>query len=106
MRILLVLVLAAVLVAPAGARLGPRLSVDRTDVFTVRGAGFKPSERVRVRVTVQQLTSKVVVAGRKGGFLVRFPTVKIVNCEGYLVRANGTKGSRATLLVKPTCAQP
>jgi hypothetical protein len=46
---------------------------------------------------------KSVVATAAGVFIARFPTVSVQGCSGYIVRATGSKGSRAYLRHLPEC---
>ena len=105
-RFLPLLILAA-LVLPAGsAATGPRLSLDDRAPFTVRGLGFAPHEKVKVVVSIKSSATRWTTAGQRGGFLLRFPTLELGYCQGYVIRATGSKGSRTMLRVTPECPLP
>src|SRR5213078_4599357 len=89
---------AASLLAPAALATQARLAVVAKSPFTVRGAHFKPAERVRVVVTSTGGTgTRSGTAGSTGAFLLRFRTISLGSCPAYSVRATGNLGSRATL---------
>jgi hypothetical protein len=104
-----VLALALVLAfgaAPADASARARVAVVDTTPFTVRGAGFKPAERVALLVTVKSRWERTVVASSTGSFRVRFTGPTVTPCTGYFVRARGNRGSLAVLKVVPECPAP
>jgi hypothetical protein len=109
MRLVLVLMAAAAL-APAAIALpaaAPSVVVTAKSPFTVRGAHFKPNERVRIVAWGDGTASRTVTAGPGGGFVTRFPALALGQpCGAYSVRATGNHGSRAALKVTPECAQP
>ena len=82
------------------------LRVANVAPFSVRGSGFRAQERVRVVAQVSGRHVKAVVATATGTFRVRFLDVSVSACAGYLVRATGSKGSRAYLRHVPECAEP
>jgi hypothetical protein len=66
--------------------------------LAVKGSGFKPFERVRVRYSAAGATqTRSKVATRMGTFLVRFAT-PLVECRNYTLQAIGAKGTRTFLL--------
>jgi hypothetical protein len=94
-------------VVPAGsAAIGPTLSLDNRAPFTVRGLGFAPHEQVKVVVSIKSTATRWTSAGPRGGFLLRFPALKLGYCQGYAIRATGSKGSRSILKVTPECPWP
>jgi hypothetical protein len=68
------------------------LKVVRAQPLTVAGRGFRAGERVTVKA--DGLT-RSVTAGARGGFTVTFPEAN--TCNGVVVVARGSKGSRATV---------
>jgi hypothetical protein len=68
------------------------LKVVRAQPLTVAGRGFRAAERVRVTADGR---SRSATAGARGGFAVTFPEAN--TCNGVLVVARGSKGSRATV---------
>jgi hypothetical protein len=105
-RFLPLLILAALVVPASSAAVGPRLSVEDRAPFTVRGLGFAPHEKVKVVVSIESVATRWTTAGQRGGFLLRFPALELGYCQGYVIRATGSKGSRALLKLTPECAWP
>lgn len=107
MRLALVLGTAVTLlaVAPAAAG-GPTLQVTSTSPVTVRGVLFIPSERVTVVAQVKERHVLEVTADATGTFIARFPDVSLGPCSVYIIRATGSRGSKAILRSVPECAQP
>lgn len=109
MRGLLVASLAVCALVPAGSGTAtpaaqPALRVPDTTPFVVRGRSFRPSEKVRVVAQVDGVHVKFVRATATGVFIARFAGVSVRECTGYIVRATGSKGSRAYLRHLPECA--
>src|SRR3977135_1556528 len=78
-RLLPFLLLALIAFPAASAATSPKLSVTDRSLFTVRGHGFAPQERVRVVVTAAgEGTTRWSTSGPGGGLTVQFPTVKLV----------------------------
>jgi hypothetical protein len=101
-RALLVAALLLVLV-PAGAAREfagsghATLKLVKGAPLTVRGAGFKTGERVRLRVWAERVTTRRIAASDQGVFVARFPRVWYDRCAGLTVTAVGHRGSRAAL---------
>jgi hypothetical protein len=100
---LLTAVLAAVLAAPGGVA-GTHATIDVTKIvpITVKGAGFKVGERVKVVVRSPAVHRKTVTASRRGRFTAIFRTAA-GKCTAIHVLATGNKGSRAAAYVPPRC---
>jgi hypothetical protein len=81
----------------------PALRVPDTAPFSVRGLRFKAREKVRVVAQVEGRHVKTVLATATGVFTARFPALSVQGCSGYIVRATGSKGSRAYLRHLPEC---
>jgi hypothetical protein len=64
--------------------------------LTVRGTQFAPAERVRVAVVGEGLVRRVTASGQ-GVFVVRFANMSYDRCNGLIVLAVGSDGSRAVL---------
>jgi hypothetical protein len=91
----------------AGAQVAPTLRVLDTSPVTVRGSGFHPREHVTVILVVNRSTrSRSATASAAGRFVASFADAAIGDCRGYVVRATGDGGSRATFKFIPECAQP
>lgn len=89
---------------PAGSKASVGLT-DRTPV-RIAGYGFRPHERVSVRVapTSRAAYAKVVTATASGRIVVIFPNRVLPECVGYRLTATGNHGSRATgREVPPPC---
>ena len=72
-----------------------------------RGTGFKPHEHVRVSVYAGERAAKRVVAGARGGFVVRFSGLDPNACAGFGALAVGDEGSRASFKRPPgMCPAP
>jgi hypothetical protein len=86
-----------------------RLTVPSRSPFTVHGTSFHRGEHVLVAVTTTPggRATRRVQAGAAGGFTVRFPSVQLLSCQGYIVQATGSTGSHAVIRVRPPeCAAP
>ena len=101
-----VLALAGVLAAGApAASSAPALRVCSFAPFSVRGTHFQPSEHVRVTLGSRAAHVMRVHATAHGTFVATFQGVTAQRCDGYFVRALGSKGSVAVLRTHPlACA--
>jgi len=109
MRKVLLTAACATLLVPVFASATPaRLTILSRSTFTVRGLGFAPTERVRVRATAPGLSvTKWTTSGPLGGFTVALPTFTVGGCTGFVIRAVGATGDLATLhRLPPECPQP
>jgi hypothetical protein len=111
-RLLIALTVLAVLVAgiavaqPRASHARPRLSLLQRSPLKVRGAGFHRTERVRVvaRVNGGAPVTRRVNARRTGRFVVSFADQASPGCGVLLVKATGSRGSRASLALRsPEC---
>jgi hypothetical protein len=84
---------AALAVAVPALAAAPLLRVPNTAPFSVQGTGFVPSERVTVSVLSHV---KTTIVRAKGAFLVHFWSLKVSDCQVFVVRAVGNRGTRAT----------
>lgn len=74
--------------------------------LTLRGAHFRPNERVRVTVTSMLRRTRQVTASPAGVFVVRFAGAQD-RCSGLVALAVGARGSRAALKLPPLgCPEP
>jgi hypothetical protein len=91
--------------SPAAAERRATLALSSLEPLSVAGRGFKVSERVRVSA---ESSRKSLRASSRGRFLVRFADVD--PCNGVVVTAVGSKGSRASITFTGTwrlhCAAP
>jgi hypothetical protein len=91
--------------SPAGAHV---VVLDRSPVV-VRGTQFVAQESVTVRVVVRggPRYVKTVRAGAGGRWTARFRAASLGQCDSFLVRAVGERGSRAAYTeLPPPCAAP
>jgi hypothetical protein len=105
----LVAVAALVGAAAGGAANSPQLHLAAMRPFTVAGSGFVAGESVRLVATVRdEPRVKVRVASPAGRFGAAFRGVAVDPCTTFVVRARGTKGSRALLRSKSLteCPEP
>jgi hypothetical protein len=86
------LTLPAASATPASTTGRAAVEIVQISPITVAGRGFKPKERIRVTANGRR---KFVTAGRRGRFEVAFPAANA--CNGVLVVAVGSKGSRASV---------
>jgi hypothetical protein len=101
--------LAASVVTLAAARPATRPALRLMDASPVafRGSGFKAQERVRVSVYAGVRTTKRVIAGVRGRFVVRFSNLDPNACTGFSAIAIGNEGSRAIFKRSPgVCPAP
>jgi hypothetical protein len=103
MRRTIVLMTLTLALLPAGANAGrevggrPTLVLAKPMPLTLRGAHFKPDERIRVTVKGLRKGTKRASADSNGVFVVRFSGVAFDRCDGLMVLAVGSLGSRASL---------
>lgn len=95
-RLLLALVILAGLAAPAFSATRTALHLVSRAPLEVRGAGFRPHERVIVRAATFQVRVRSSSLGR---FTAKFPFGD--RCSGGRVVAAGRHGQSAVLYVPP-----
>ena len=96
---LLVCGVAAGPLADAAQQRHAALKLERTSPVTVRGTGFRPSERVvlRARTNTASMT-RTVTAGASGAFAATIPGITVSRCGGLSITAIGARGSRASAM--------
>jgi hypothetical protein len=72
------------------------LQVVRLKPFTVKGSGFKPRERVVLRLSGDATGTARGTADGRGLFSAKF-SIALTSCSVYTVRATGAGGTRAAL---------
>ena len=89
---------------PHGRRTGARrtpakasLHVVRLKPLTVRGSGFKPKEKVVLRLSGAGAGIARGAANAIGSVTLTFPKVAVTTCTAYVLRASGAGGTTATL---------
>jgi hypothetical protein len=94
--------------APAGgAPARPTLALVGFAPLAVRGAGFAPRQKVELLVTrggSGGVVRRSVVAGPRGGFIVRF-AFAVSHCSSITVEAVGVRGQRP-MVDRPTACDP
>jgi hypothetical protein len=97
-RVPVVLCTVLVVVSFAQAADQVRLQARSLRPLTVRGTGFQPSERITLSLTASGVrTVARVNVGDSGIFVVVFRRAVVNRCDGFLLRAKGSKGSAAAL---------
>ena len=109
MRRIALAVLVLAFAVPAGAATGsgrPHVWLADRSPATVRGASFKPAERVAVTLSVGDVVlHKTVVASAAGVFTARWLRSVPSGCVAAGIVANGSAGSHAVYkLSPPDCA--
>lgn len=103
MKYVVVIALAVGLALLGGAAMGAQdgtrkatLTLTSGAPVTIRGTRFVPGERVRLSVTDARTRTRRVTASSAGAFVVQFPFA-FDRCNGLIVMAVGSEGSRAAL---------
>jgi hypothetical protein len=89
------LALTATTTAGAESSVPPSLRIESFDPVSVHGARFAASEYIRI--SLNNFYNRRVKASAAGAFTVTFPGVSLDRCDGFIVTAVGSKGSRVTL---------
>jgi hypothetical protein len=94
--VLLALVLGATGQSASGATTKAALRVVKLKPFTIGGSGFKPQERVTMRLSGGVKGNARGTATARGRITVSFPKAKVTACTGYTLRAVGAAGTKVT----------
>ena len=84
----------------------PAIAVAGTNPLSVRGSRFHAGERVTVTAWVTGRHVRIVRAGSSGSYTARFRAVVIESCQAYVIKAVGSRGSRASVKRTPECPPP
>jgi hypothetical protein len=95
--LLLLLAVTATASAQAARSVTPRILLVERAPLVVRGAGFRPGERVRVLLLAGSRVTAVTRVSQAGTFVVRFER-SVGRCTRFSLLASGSGGSRARLL--------
>jgi hypothetical protein len=99
----LVLLAAVASASGVSAQPGPHLRIVAHSPLSLRGQGFKPGERVTLRVTLGHAAAKRhVTATAEGAFTSTFSSVSLDGCKALHVEAAGSKGSRVSFSLETT----
>lgn len=102
-----VLALAAIVPAEVAARPAPHLRIVGHTPLGLHGEGFRPSERVTLRVTLgQQAVKRQVTTSASGSFATVFKTMRLDGCKALHAEAAGSKGSRISFTLETTLECP
>jgi hypothetical protein len=105
----LALLLAAGLVATAGAKVAPSLRLTDTKPVVVKGTGFRPLERIKVTGIVDEHRHvRLVRSTRTGSFVATFATiVQLDPCtSSFRAYAVGALGDKASVTVGQRACPP
>jgi hypothetical protein len=85
----------------------PKLQALDLQPLVVRGTAFRPYERVKLILSADVAAGRTLKAGPTGRFVTRFRAVSVGRCEGFVLQAFGSRGSRAKLeRLTPDCMEP
>jgi hypothetical protein len=89
--------------AGSKARLAGKAACPTADVVfatssvQAKGSGFKPGERLIVKLDAEHSATKTTIATAKGTFLVDLGALTLNSCNQYTLTVTGSYGSRFTL---------
>jgi hypothetical protein len=89
--------LGALATGAPGSSAAPTVRARSLAPLTVGGANFRPAESVRVTLESPVHDAVRVHARPDGSFVAVFRGVRVERCDGFLVRAEGSKDSTAML---------
>jgi hypothetical protein len=84
-------------VGASGSTTAPTLRLHSFAPLSVSGVHFLSGEQVRVALQSEMPHVMRVRATERGTFVAVFPRVTVERCDGFVVRAVGSKGSSAVL---------
>jgi hypothetical protein len=85
----------------------PKLQAIDLQPLVVRGTAFRPYERVKLILSADVPAGRILKASADGRFLTRLGAVSVGRCEGFVLQAFGSRGSRAKLeRLAPDCIEP
>lgn len=93
---LLAILVGAVASAAPAAPAKATVKIVKLNPLTIRGAGFKPTERVTVTLSAGAAGTAKGTATAAGVLTVSVPKAKITACTPYTLRAVGSAGTRVT----------
>ena len=102
---LLAILTGAVATAAPAAAAKATVKIVKLSPLTIRGSGFKPTERVTVKLSAGAKGTARGTATAAGVVTISFPKTKLTACTAYTLRAVGTAGTKVTFkhTVKPSC---
>ena len=85
----------------------PKLRALDLQPLVVRGTAFRPYERVKLILSADMAAGRILKASATGRFVARFRAVSVGRCDGFVLQAFGSRGSRAKLeRLTPDCIEP
>jgi hypothetical protein len=85
----------------------PKLQAIDLQPLVIRGTAFRPYERVKLILSADVAAGRILKASANGRFVTRFRAVSVGRCEGFVLQAFGSRGSRAKLeRLTPDCIEP
>ena len=109
-RVLIVVACAALAwgsTTAASPTVRPKLQALDLQPLVVRGTAFRPYERVKLILSADMAAGRILKASATGRFVARFHAVSVGRCEGFVLQAFGSRGSRAKLeRLTPNCIEP
>ena len=102
---LLAILTGAVATAAPAAAAKATVKIVKLSPLTIRGSGFKPTERVTVTLSAGAKGTARGTATAAGVVTISLPKTKLTACTAYTLRAVGTAGTKVTFkhTVKPSC---
>jgi hypothetical protein len=93
---LLAILVGAVATAAPAAATKATVKIVKLSPLTIRGSGFKPTERVTVTLSAGAAGTARGTATAAGIVTVSLPKAKVTACTAYTLRAVGSAGTRVT----------
>lgn len=104
MRAIILVAVVAVGCGATAATSPPHVSVPHRRPVVVQGSHFRAHERVSITFATDRLYRRTVTASTSGTFTLRFPGIRLRDCDALSVIAAGNRGSRATLKTLSQCS--
>jgi uncharacterized protein YjeT (DUF2065 family) len=98
-----ILIGAVATVAPAAVTKAT-VKIVKLSPLTIRGSGFKPTERVTVTLSAGAAGTARATATAAGVVTVSLPKAKVTACTAYTLRAVGSAGTKVTFRRTVTAA--
>jgi hypothetical protein len=93
---LLAILIGAVATAAPAAVTKATVKIVKLNPLTIRGSGFKPTERVTVTLSAGAAGTARATATAAGIVTVSLPKAKVTACTAYTLRAVGSAGTKVT----------
>lgn len=102
---LLAVLIGAVATAAPAAATKATVKIVKLSPLTIRGSGFKPTERVTVTLSAGAKGTARGTATAAGVVTISLRKTKVTACTAYTLRAVGTAGTKVIFkqTVKPSC---